>query len=145
MRAHLGSASQFCEVVVLKSETVPNGTTPGAHHPPVWNQSAIFTSPDLCGSSPESGDLCYKSGDAKMTICLVFAAVHEGQSRVQVPNRSGGRGGRARGRGEIDKERERGREREKKIERGRARKRDREGAGTPPPSSVSVYLSSLVR
>ena len=40
------------------------------HQRSEWDHSAVFTSLDLYGSSPESGDLWYKSGNAKKTICL---------------------------------------------------------------------------
>ena len=36
---------------------------------PARDQSAVFRSLDINGSSPESGGLWYKSGDSKKTVC----------------------------------------------------------------------------
>ena len=46
---------------------------PPDHPPSVWDQSAVFSSLELHGSSPESGDLWYKSRQLKKTIWSVDA------------------------------------------------------------------------
>ena len=78
------SVLQFCVVAVdlgemfglavtcERFEASKTQTVPAAHQPSEWDQLAFFCFFGLHWSSPESGDLWYKSGGSKETIwwCL---------------------------------------------------------------------------
>ena len=90
IRALLGTASQFCETVVLKSRNVPNSTIPRSNDGHFWCRQSghsiqasnrIAQVLDSYRRSPEFGDVWFKSRQLKKTI-WTFMVYAKWASRV---------------------------------------------------------------